>query len=88
MAGVLGNLFFAKPGTLPATAISDETIPGGAYLFSAAQSDGLMSASGVLFVAGTTTGTQVRILVSHNKLAYKRRGFNWFVVTATEMSGA
>lgn len=84
MAGVLGNLFFAKPGTLPATSISDETIPGGAYLFSAAQSDGLMSASGVLLVAGTITGTQVRIAIGHNSLAFKRRGYNWYVVNATE----
>ena len=84
----MGNLFFARPDTLPADSVNDESIPGGAYLFSATQSGGLTTASGVLFVADTTTGTQVRILVSHNKLAYKRRGFNWFVVTATEMSGA
>ena len=83
MAEVLGNLFFANPRSIGGKSINDSTLATGSYLFSGAQSEGLTSYSGVLFVSGDNQGTQVRMAVGRDVLAYKRADGLWQKVNAT-----
>lgn len=86
VAGQMGNKLFANPISINGKTVGDTSLESGAYLFSGSLSEGLTSYSGILFVSGESTGTQVRLLIGKDVIAFKRSDSNWFKITATEVT--
>ena len=82
----MGNKLFANPISINGKTVGDTSLESGAYLFSGSLSEGLTSYSGILFVSGESTGTQVRLLIGKDVIAFKRSDSNWFKITATEVT--
>ena len=86
VAEQMGNKLFANPISINGKTVGDTSLESGAYLFSGSLSEGLTSYSGILFVSGESTGTQVRLLIGKDVIAFKRSDSNWFKITATEVT--